>query len=311
MNKRFLLTLAAFVATSVATFAQDTQAVDYDDRFNFYLISDSGRNGYYEQKSVAHTMGELTDVIEPEFIVSAGDTHHYNGIQSVTDPIWWTNFESIYTHPELLADWYAVLGNHEYRGNTQAVIDYSQVSRRWNMPSRYYAKSFEESGVKLLLVMIDTPPLIDKYHIEKETYPDASKQDMAAQLKWLDKTLSAADADWVIVAGHHPIYAYTTKSVQERTDMQNRVDPILRKHSVDAYLCGHIHSFQHIQKEGSKVDYIVNTAGSLARDVEAIEGTQFCAGVEGFSVLSMSATSLIINFYDFRGKEIYSYTRSK
>ena len=34
--------------------------------------------------------------------------------------------------------WYGVLGNHEYRGNTQAMMDYSEISRRWNMPDRYY-----------------------------------------------------------------------------------------------------------------------------------------------------------------------------
>lgn len=298
-----------FSATASAT----ASTVDYDERLNFYLLSDSGRNGYYEQKSVAQVMGELSESIEPEFIVSAGDTHHYDGIESTTDPIWWTNFESIYTHPELLAQWYAVLGNHEYRGNTQAVIDYTKVSRRWNMPSQYYTKSINENGVKLLLVMIDTPALIDKYRNTPAEYPDAEKQDMAAQLKWLEQTLKEAKGqyDWVIAVGHHPIYADTKKSIDERDDMQKRVDPLLRKYGVDAYLCGHIHNFQHIKQSGSGVDYIVNTAGSLARPVKAIDGTQFCAGVEGFSIFSMSKSEMNIDFRDFRGKSIYTYVRSK
>ncbi len=311
MRKRFFSIVALIAATTIASFAQEATSINYDDRFNFYLISDSGRNGYYEQKSVAQTMGEMTDVIEPEFIVTAGDTHHYNGIQSVDDPIWWTNFESIYTHPELLADWYAVLGNHEYHGNTQAVIDYSKVSRRWNMPSRYYSKSFDENGVKLLLVMIDTPPLIDKYRNDPDGYPDAVKQDMGAQLEWLEQTLSTATADWVLVVGHHPIYAYTTKSISERENMQDRVDVLLRKYDVDAYFCGHIHNFQHIKQSGSTVDYIVNTAGSLARKVEPIEGTQFCEGVEGFSIISMDKSSMQIDFRDYKGNSIYQYTRTK
>lgn len=35
-----------------------------------------------------------------------------------------------------MLEWYPILGNHEYRGNTQAVIDYSKVSRRWVMNER-------------------------------------------------------------------------------------------------------------------------------------------------------------------------------
>ncbi len=307
MKKQFLSLLL-----SIATLSATASTLDYDNRFNFYLISDSGRNGYYEQKSVAQTMGEMTNEIEPEFIVTAGDTHHYNGIQSTSDPIWWTNFESIYTHPELLTNWYAVLGNHEYHGNTQAVIDYTKVSRRWQMPSRYYSKSFEVEGVKMLLVMIDTPSLIDKYRNNPEEYPDAEKQDMNAQLEWLESTLKAAQTegyDWVLAVGHHPIYAYTPKSISERENMQQRVDPLLRKYGVDAYFCGHIHNFQHIRKQGSEVDYIVNTAGSLARKVEPIEGTQFCAGVEGFSIISMDKTTLEIDMRDFHGTSIYRYLR--
>ena len=47
-----------------------------------------------------------------------------------------TNYELVYSHPELMIPWYPILGNHEYRGNTQAVLDYSQVCARWEMPAR-------------------------------------------------------------------------------------------------------------------------------------------------------------------------------
>jgi hypothetical protein len=50
--------------------------------------------------------------------------------------------------------WYPILGNHEYRGNTQAVLDYSQVSARWEMPARYYTKVLENDDITVRLVMI-------------------------------------------------------------------------------------------------------------------------------------------------------------
>ena len=54
-------------------------------------------------------------------------------------------------------------------------------------------------------------------------------------------------------------------------DMEKRVDSILRKYkNVDMYLCGHIHNFQHIRKNGSNIDYVVNTSGSLSRKVKPL-----------------------------------------
>ena len=110
---------------------------------NFYLVSDLGRNGYYEQKTIAELMGKMAEQVDIEFVVAAGDTHHFEGVASIDDPLWMTNYELVYSHPELMLEWFAVNGNHEYRGNTQAVLDYSKKSRRWIAPARYYAKVVE------------------------------------------------------------------------------------------------------------------------------------------------------------------------
>ncbi|MFR9524193.1 MAG: metallophosphoesterase [Rikenellaceae bacterium] len=291
--------------------AAQFDAEKYDDRLNLFVVADGGRNGFYEQKSVAQQMGEIAEIVEPEVIISAGDTHHFDGVESVGDPLWISNFEDIYAHPELMVSWYPALGNHEYRGNTQAVLDYSNVSRRWVMPSRYYTTVFDEAGTTVRLVILDTPPLIDKYRNDPETYPDAIKQDMEAQLQWADSVLMASKEDWTIVVGHHPVYAYTTKNEQERIDMQQRVDPILRKHSVDMYICGHIHSFQHLRSEDCNIDYVVNSSASLARDVEEIPQTQFCSNREGFLILSADSDDLEAMMVDYNGELIYTVNRTR
>ena len=102
--------------------------------YQFILANDLGRNGYYDQKPIAELMGKMAENVDIEFVVAAGDVHHFEGVRSTTDPLWMTNYELIYSHPDLMIPWYPVLGNHEYRGNTQAVIDYSNVSARWRMP---------------------------------------------------------------------------------------------------------------------------------------------------------------------------------
>lgn len=256
-------------------------------------------------------MGKVAEAVGPDAFLALGDIHHYLGIESVNDPLWTTNYELMYSHPELQVEWCPVLGNHEYRGNTQAVMDYSGISRRWNMPSRYYTRIFDNDGTRVKVVFIDTAPIIDKYHADTAEYPDAGRQDVEAQLQWLDRELSRDDnADWTIVAGHHPVYAQTPKQTSERTDMQKKVDPILRKHKVDMYVCGHIHNFQHIRKNG--IDYVVNTSGSLSRpDVKPTDGTVFCSGVPGFSVLTATPKALTLSMIDNHGNVIHQVTRSK
>lgn len=273
--------------------------------------NDLGRNGYYEQKHMAELMGRVAEAVGPDAFLALGDTHHYLGIESVNDPLWMTNYELIYSHPELQVEWCPVLGNHEYRGNTQAVIDYSSVSRRWMMPSRYYTRIFENDGTRVKVVFIDTTPIIDKYRANAAEYHDACMQDVDAQLKWLDDELSRDDnADWTIVTGHHPVYAQTPKQSSEREDMQRKVDPILRKHKVDMYIGGHIHNFQHINKNG--IDYVVNTSGSLSRpDVTATDGTVFCNGDVGFSMLTATPAVLTLSMIDSMGNIIHQVCRNK
>ena len=276
------------------------------------VASDLGRNGAYYQKPIAALMGKVAETDDIEAVLALGDTHHYMGIESANDPLWMTNYELIYCHPELQVPWYPILGNHEYRGNTQAVMDYSSQSRRWQMPSRYYSKVFQDDSTSLRVVFIDTTPLIDKYHTDSVDYPSVTSQDIEAQLAWLDKELLSAREDWVVVVGHHPIYADTPKSESERLDMQRRVDPILRRYKVNMYICGHIHNFQHIKPRGSKIDYVVNTSGSLAREtVNMVEGSQFVSGQPGFSVLSCTHDHIQLDMLNAKGEVIHTVRQTR
>lgn len=316
MKRNILRTLAVFLMLCCSTINLFAQTPEQWEKLkgdiNLYLANDLGRNGYYDQKPIAELMGRMGETIGPKCVIAAGDIHHFNGVASVNDPLWTTNYEQIYSHPELMIDWYPVLGNHEYRGNTQAVLDYGQISRRWMMPSRYYTKVFNKKGLSLRVVFIDTTPLINRYRKEYTTYPDAKKQNDVAQLQWLDETLRNAHEDWVIVVGHHPIYAETSKSQEERDDMQKKVLPLLHKYNnVALYACGHIHNFQHIRKSNDKIDYVVNSSASLARKVNPIDGTQFCSSEPGFSVISATSSQLNLYMIDKEGKVLYTVTHRK
>ena len=308
------------VAAALASCGQETVTTDRTGQWkalegplNFYLANDLGRNGYYDQKPIAETMGKMAETIDIEFVVAAGDIHHFEGVQSISDPLWMTNYELIYSHPDLMIQWYPICGNHEYRSNTDAVVEYSNVSARWEMPAKYYTFVKEEDGVTVRIVMVDTTPMIDKYREETDKYADASRSDWKEQTAWLDQVLSEADEDWVLVVGHHPIYAYTDKSESERTDLQQRLDPVIRKYgNVDMYLCGHIHTFQHIRKDGCDIDYVVNTSGSLSReDVQPTDGTVFCSNKSGWSLITADEHELKLHMLDKEGNVLHTVTRTR
>ena len=215
MKKCFYLLIA--LAISTISFAQTPdQWEKIKGEINVFMANDLGRNGYYDQKPIAALMGKMAEVIEPECIIAAGDVHHFDGVQSVEDPLWMTNYELIYDHPELMISWLPILGNHEYRGNTQAVMDYSNISRRWCMPNRYYTRVFKEDNTSIRFVMIDTTPLMSKYRKDSDKYPDACKQDVDQQLQWLDSVLSVAKEEWVIVVGHLSMQRHLTVQASEQ-----------------------------------------------------------------------------------------------
>ena len=276
---------------------------------NFIVASDMGRHGKSEQRNIAELMGQFAEQNKIEFLVVAGDPIHDNGVKSVKDEEWKLKIEDIYTAPSLHAiPWYVISGNHEYNGSVQAILDYSNVSERWNAPARYYSMEHPVGKKqKVLLVFIDTTPLIDKYRNDEER-SDAPEQDMERQLCWLDSVLVTSNDRWKIVIGHHPVYADTEKEECERTDMQVRLAPILEKNAVTMYVCGHIHNFQHIKPQGSKVEYFVNSSASKSRPANPIEGTVFCNSDPGFSVISIYVDRIEYNMINHEGKVVYNYT---
>lgn len=301
------------IAISVLSVAQTPEAWSrLEKSVNFYIANDLGRNGYYDQKPIAELMGTMAETVGIECVVAAGDVHHFEGVRSVSDPLWMTNYELIYSHPELMLPWYPILGNHEYRGTTQAVLDYTNISARWDMPARYYTQVLEDDDVTVRLVLVDTTPMMDKYREDVEKYPDAIRQDIDRQLAWVDSVLTVAEEDWVVVVGHHPIYAQTDKSDSERADMQARLNQIFLKHdNVEMYVCGHIHNFQHIRVPDSNIDYVVNSSASLSRKVEPIEGTQFCSSEPGYSLVSADKQELCLYMIDKQGNVLHTIRRVK
>lgn len=277
---------------------------------NFIAMGDWGRNGADHQKQVAKQMGNIAAEVKAQFVISTGDNFYPSGVISPQDPLFKYSFEDIYTDFSLQWDWYLVLGNHDYKSNPDAQVEYSKISRRWKMPARYFAKKFAINGNpenQVLLAFIDTNPLIPEFYKNAEYGPNVKNQDTTAQKNWLIQTLADKDPSikWKIVVGHHPMYTggsrtegYDTKAIR------NSLKPILNQYAVDVYLTGHEHSLQYIKPEG-KTHHFISGSASEKTPVKLIPDAQVVASEYGFMLFSVNKNQLRVQFINDEGEVIY------
>lgn len=276
-----------------------------NDGYSFIVLGDWGRNGHFYQKQVAKWMDIASYQLDAEFIATTGDNFYDNGVASISDPYWRSSFEEVYHQPHLFVDWHPVLGNHDYRGNWQAQIDYSDVSRRWEMPSQYYAKTAVLGAESALVLFIDTSPLNPDYANESK-YFNAYKQGSETQLAWIEDQLASSEAKWKIVIGHHPLYS-SGKRYGKTDAIRSVLEPLLEKYDVDAYIAGHEHDLQHNQIQGSDLIHIVSGGGSEVRPVGNYAFTKFAKSTGGFVAVTLSDTSLRFRFIDHNGNIVYTH----
>lgn len=316
MNKTKTFMVLLFVICCLSGYSQDKLPPLSGKNLNFILISDSGMKTEPQRLIASSAASHMSRIIEDNkisFVAVAGDPIHDNGVKDVNDPEWKFKVEDIFCSKALHSiPWHAVPGNHEYKGNPQAIVDYSKVSRRWDTPARYYSieKKLKGTKDKVLFVFLDTSPLIKKRF---ESFPEKVTPDYPQrEMEWFDSTMVASDARWKIVIGHQPVYASTNKGIKERLDIQETVNPVLLKHDADIYVCGHIHSFQHIIVDGCDVNYIVNSSIGRSREVGKVEGTKFCADDQGFTVFSIGKDKIDFWFISStEGNVIYNYSISR
>ena len=277
----------------------------------FLVVSDLGAFGGADQKKVAAAVSEAAYEVGPNAIINLGDTFHFWGVQSVDDPGWNSNFEDIYTSPALHNLWYCVLGNHDYQGNTQALIDYTNKSRRWNLPARYYTQKFKRGDTSVEFIFIDTTPMLERALTQPDIYPDASEQDNDAMIVWLREALRNAEADWVVVAAHHPLYSSRPDNAKQRKNVSSFLEGVFSERRPDLYLAGDVHCFEHTQRPGDSTDYVTCTSGSQAYPVEPGQNVVFADGSSGFMTLVFDKNQLTFTMLDSEGQPLYEYTKTK
>lgn len=286
-----------------------------DYPLHFVALGDWGRNGADHQIHVAKQMGKWTTENPNDFILSLGDNFYPKGVVSEHDPLWHYSFENIYTDFSLQWDWYPILGNHDYISDPDAQVRYSAISRRWKMPSRYYSKEVNlKDGDKVLMVFIDTCPLIPEFHDNPQYAPWVGNQLPKKQLEWIDDTLKNAgpDVKWKMVIGHHPIYTVGPRIKNYDTLAVRKVlEDILERNKVDVYLSGHDHSLQHLKTEGYTHHFISGAGSEVTPVTSGIPYSKFEAAEYGFLYFSIDKNRLNTKVISHTGKVLHEYTLNK
>jgi acid phosphatase len=261
----------------------------------FIIVSDEGGLASNDQKNVAAAMAKEAERMKAQFVVTAGDNYHENGIASATDPRWKTEFEDVYSFSSLQIPWYPSLGNHDNRGNVVGEIEHSKLSVRWKLPARYYSQTERiDDSTSILIVHLDTSPFITQYRMEPDEY-HMKGLETKGQLFWLDSVLTATRVRWSIVVGHHPIYSAASKHGDTK-ELIDQVLPILKKHNVPLYVCGHDHILQHLRR--GVMDFVICGGGAKHRDVDQRDDVIFGAGSLGFASVTVTARDITVNFID-------------
>lgn len=312
LSRRDLLrTVPALVTAAVApkAFAQVRQ-----DPCSFIAIGDWGSGRLFKQHRVARHMGVLAEQLSSKFVATTGDNFYFFGVSSVDDEHWVRMFENVYTQPSLDIPWYPSLGNHDYKGNPDAQIEYSDttagIRNKWRMPARYYAVAGENlpESPPVDLFFLDTQALVDKFRPEcpPEIAANLVFENPADQLAWLERQLrrscERSNIRWRFVLGHHPIYSVGSHGDTPELCCLKR---LLKQYRVNAYVCGHDHNLQHFRDDG--VDYVVSGGGGMEVNQVIYDCSRpwFAQPVNGFATFSIEGDMCRMAFIDEDGRKVY------
>ncbi len=247
------------------------------------LVGDTGKAS--EQRvDVMRAIERQPFLPNVDAVVLLGDNFYEEGVVSVDDPKFKTDFEDVFNSQRFPGPFYPVLGNHDYAGNIDAQVAYSQKSERWKMPSFYRKVRWEADGQTLDLFLIDSNTIV------------GGKEDADAQVDWLDRELADSDATWKIVAGHHP--CITGGEHGPSQVMQDRMGTLFTKHGVDLYIAGHEHDLQLLDSHQGWLQ-VISGSGSKIRSTTWVDSTEFAAASPGFAWLMVQNGELTVSFFDY------------
>ncbi|NXM50846.1 PPA5 phosphatase, partial [Gymnorhina tibicen] len=119
---------------------------------------------------------------------------------------------------------------------------------------------------------------------------------------------------FVLVAGHYPVWSVAKHG--PTPCLVRLLRPLLRRHRVTAYLCGHDHNLQYLEEGG--VGYVLSGAGNFMEDSRPHDGSvppgslRFFFGTPtspgGFAHLRLEPGAVTVTFLEATGRVLHRVT---
>lgn len=223
------------------------------------ITADTG-SGTKDQYLVADSMLELFKKYKNiKDILLLGDNIYETGVTSVNDKQFQTKFEDPYQ--KINKNFYLCLGNHDY-GNSyfrndkyKYQIEYSQLSKKWNLPKRYYNLVRHPCE----FFFLDTNFDMMSESVIMQQYNDIKKMIQNSKQRW---KIICGHHTWRCIGGHGNADKRHEKFMN---DLCNEVDFHL-------YMCGHDHCKNIIKtmKNNKKIYNLVIGTGGKSYDESMI-----------------------------------------
>ncbi len=265
------------------------------------------------QRAVSEAMALYAAKYEfrPAALALLGD-NFYGGLagKGVASPRWRTNVEAMYPPDAFACPMYAVLGNHDYfdeggRASVAAQLAYRahRPDSRWTLPAKQYRFELPAQNPLATFVVIDT----------NGVYGDRAMSRTARQRQaaWVaDELGKPRTTPWLFVVGHHPVFSDGAHG--DTKELVADLDPLLRRHAVDLYLCGHDHDLQHIEFRDHPTSFVVSGAGGArAREIRGARRGVFGRAVYGFTHLELHADRFTVRHVDANGVNLHAFTKNR
>lgn len=266
------------------------------ESLRFMILGDTG-SGDRNQYAVAQAMEQKCQEQALDGIIMLGDNFYMVGVSGVDDSQWESKVMTPYGRGCLESvPIYAILGNHDYKGDIEAQIRPPSPDDKWFMPHRFYQVTF---GKLLNLIVTDT-----------NTF-DVCGDPGSCMIDFLAEALEGSQPKtypWTFVASHHPIVSSSAKYRKKLP-----VGWFLQKMicgKVTALLSGHSHHLERMEMPDCGMDLIVSGGGGgeLTPIIPDKENSQFATSTFGYLVLDVTATTLRYEFFDINNKSLYVHT---
>ncbi|KAJ3252926.1 Tartrate-resistant acid phosphatase type 5 [Boothiomyces macroporosus] len=279
-------------------------------KLSFMALGDWGADYHInELKAVGKQMDRYGTQRNAQFVIALGDNFYNSGVTSVTDPKWQNVWLDSFTGLTGQLPWYCILGNHDWYGNEEAEIQYSQIHPRWTLPDYFYTKTVKLQGFTVGFVFIDTDLLFYGYNGElaqdfKTKGWTIENQTHQKQLDWISSQLQQMQSyEYIIVLGHHHLVTCDGTGVYMGSLLS-----LFDQYKVSSYMYGHKHTLKSAKYQNTL--FIQSGAGGQVEGLctNDIQGSseQWGASSYGFVAVDVTRSSLNVDFVDLNGNILHS-----